>query len=113
MNSFKDYIEFKKKKEAFKLQCFLMGSCAVMLLTTLLFALLSFPLFTIIGTLKFSFVMFILLITCVLNNGKYITYREYKRSRKALYAYLDKILNESGDLDNEMLVIMKNCKKFK
>ena len=113
MNSFKDYEEFKKKKEAFKLQCFFMYSCGFMLITTLILALLSYPLFLIFSSLKLSFVMFILLIVCILNNGRYVSYKEYKRGKKAMYAYLDKILENQHDSDDEINVMMKDFKKLK
>lgn len=113
MNSFKQYEEFKIKKEAFKLQCFFMYSCGLMLFTTVLLAIFALPVFIIISCLKFSFIMFILLITCIIQHGSYITYNEYKRSKKVMYAYLDKILENSSDNDDEIIILMKDYKKFK
>ncbi len=57
--------------------------------------------------------MFILLIVCILNNGRYVSYKEYKRGKKAMYAYLDKILENQHDSDDEIIVMMKDFKKLK
>lgn len=113
MNSYKDYIEFKKKKEAFQQQCFLITLCGFLLISTIIMSLLSFPLYMIIGTLKTSFIVFIILLVAVIHNGCFISYREYRRRKKAMFVYLDKIIENDGDLDDEILLLLKKYKKFK
>ena len=113
MNICEEYTEFKKLRSIYRRQNFFMSMFFVFILLTILFAVFEFPIILTFITINSSFISFITVLIQIVKHVKYITYREYRKHHRRIYKYVEGLLNNESDLDNEMLVLLTDPKKFK
>lgn len=109
-NICKKYTEYKKTKCTFKVQCALIMMFIIFCGGSLLLSLLQLsPLYSIIS-LNMSLVALGSLFGIIIRNRRFVTYTQYRKSRKKIFEYMEQILDNEESSDDEIIVIMDQRK---
>lgn len=113
MNIIAEYCRFRRLRRIFLVQHTLLLTFLITALVTLLAAIISIPVFVNLLSVNLMFISGISLISCIFYHGEFMSYRKYQKRKKKIYDYIEHLLDNRSESDDEILVLLTNSKTIR
>lgn len=110
-NLIMNYMRYKRLRNQYRLQIFLICLVITSLSFNILSTWLSFSLLIMLVSINITIVSLILLVSFFVYTGRYIRFKDYAKSYNKMYRKIDCILNDESLNDNEVMLLIKEYKE--